>query len=151
MMDTPYAEDLNYWKTSRSDADTWLEKAERVVEGYGATVTHRAMFREHGREAMLLQFEIDGEAFRLAWPVLESKTGDERSARRQAATMLYHDAKARGLLLAVFGARFAFLAEKMLADGRTVAQLADVELDDQLPALMTTGDGPRLLATIGGE
>ena len=143
-MDLPYADTLNYWKTSKTSPDVWLEKARRVIEGLGGVVTGEAFGRDAaGRSAYMLAFEIEGHAFRIVWPVLPVRNPrDERAARIQAATMLYHDVKARCLSAAVLGARTAFFAYLVLPDGRRAAEVAAPEL-----AALT----PRLLAAPRGE
>jgi hypothetical protein len=88
----------------------------------------------------MIEFELQGERFRIAWPVLPSKKGDERAAKVQAATMLYHDVKGRSLSAQVLGARVAFFAFLLLPGNRTAAQAALPELEDAL-----RGFGSRLL------
>lgn len=133
MREYPNAEDLNYWKTSKSNPGTWLDRTEKVIEDLGGTVLLRAKGKEAGRSAFLMEFEIEGDRFRAIWPVLPSKSGDESAAERQAATMLYHDAKSRVLRCAVFGARVAFFDFLLLDDGRTAAQLTSRELLENTP------------------
>ena len=129
-MELPYAETLNYWKTGKSSPDAWIEKARRQIEKLGGVVTGEAFGRDgNGRAAYMLSFEIGGDAFRVVWPVLPVKNPrDERAARVQAATMLYHDVKARCLAAAVLGARTAFFAYLMLPDGRQAAEVGIPEL-----------------------
>lgn len=136
-MDLPYAEDINYWKTSKSTPDTWLDKAEGVIEGLGGQVSVRAKGKTNGKTAFLMEFTFNPEKFRIVWPVLPSERGDTRSAERQAATLLYHDVKARSLRASIFGNRSAFFDFLQLEDGRTVTQLSSQELIDYIPkALM---------------
>ena len=79
--------------------------------------------------------------FKLIWPVLESKYGDQLPAERQAATMMYHDVKSRGLRLAIHGPRLAFFEFLMLPSGYTVGQLEVPELVAHLPEALQ----PKLL------
>ena len=79
--------------------------------------------------------------FKLIWPVLESKYGDQLPAERQAATMMYHDIKSRGLRLAIHGPRLAFFEFLMLPSGYTVGQLEVPELVAHLPEALQ----PKLL------
>jgi hypothetical protein len=111
MTQLPYAEEVNYWKTSKSSPDAWMERTRRQIEKLGGTVLAEGSGSEPGlgRAAYMLAFEIEGEHYRVVWPVLPSKTGDEKAARRQAATLLYHDLKAKAISAAVLGARAAFL------------------------------------------
>ena len=129
------ARELSYWKTGKASPDEWLRKAARHVEDAGGEITERAIAMQYGREVVLLGFELDGDAFRLVWPVLEHESGDNQAAVRQAATMLYHDVKARCLAARVKGARWAFHAELMLPDGRMAGALTDPELMKRLPAM----------------
>jgi len=149
MTDLPYAEDINFWKTSKSSADDWMEKTKRLIVGYGGSVIAEAFGSNPstGRGAFMLTFDMDGERFKVAWPVLPSKSNDERSARKQAATLLYHDIKGRVLSLQIFGARTAFFNYLMLKDGRTVSEWSRPEIIDNLPLLFAP---PRPLFE-GGE
>lgn len=136
-MEREYAEDLPYWKTGKTDADTWIDKAEKLIEDYGGTVTHRATAREHGREVILMRFTFGADSFQSMWPVLESRTENRVAARRQAATMMHHDIKARAVRFRIFGARIAFFDFLVLPDGRPVAQVALPEIADALPKMLT--------------
>jgi hypothetical protein len=98
-----------------------------------------------GRSAIVLGFDIDGDAYRAEWPVLQSKTGDSRAAMRQAATMMFYDVKARCLSYRVLGARRSFMSWLCLPDGRTAGQVAVAE-PSLLGQLLAPG---RLLA--GGQ
>ncbi len=83
--------------------------------------------------AHVIGFSVNGDAFKLVWPVLEHEPADALAAIRQAATMLYHDVKSRCIASRVFGARWAFHAELVLPDGRTAGQLTTPELAESLP------------------
>ena len=136
------AEDLNYWRTGTSAPEVWIDKAKREINTIEPQVVGEAFGSESGRAAFMLQFQIGGEPYRVVWPVLRSRTGNERAARIQAATMLYHDVKHRVIQAKVFGARHAFFQFLVLPDGRTAATLAAPELADRLPKLLTTGGAP---------
>lgn len=142
----PRAEDLNYWKTSSSAPDTWIDKAEALIESYGGEVLARAIGRQAGQEAILLEFRFGDDRFRLVWPSLPSKyEGDDlkpafrTAARRQAATMLYHDVKARGVRFKIAGPRTAFFEFLQLPDGRAAGELAAPELARAMPKLLAAG------------
>lgn len=137
-MELPYANTLNYWKTGRSSPDAWVEKARRQIEKLGGVVTGEAFGSDgNGRSAYMLSFEIGGDAFRVVWPVLPVKNPrDERAARVQAATMLYHDVKMRCLASAVLGTRTAFFAYFLLPDGRQAAEVAAPELARLSPLML---------------
>lgn len=136
--DLPHAEDVNYWKTSKSSPDTWMERSRRQIEKLGGEVLAEGFGSEPGmgRAAYMLAFELDGERFKVVWPVLPSKTGNERAARVQAATLLYHDIKARSISSAVLGTRVAFFSFLALPDGRTAADIAAPELVRLTPTLL---------------
>jgi len=135
-----YAEDIgSYWKTShRTSPDEWLEKAKREIikakgiilgEGFGSEP-------QTGRAAYMLAFAFKDERFKLIWPILPSRTKNEKAARIQAATMLYHDVKARCMTAKVLGPRIAFFSYLMLSNGQTASQVADVELLESIPKFL---------------
>lgn len=134
-----YAEEVNYWKTSRTSPDTWLEKAKREIARAGGKVLAEGFGSDNDRAAYMLAFEFTGERFKAIWPVLPSKSGDDRAARIQAATMLYHDVKARAVSAKVLGIRAAFFSYLLLPDGRTAAEVATPELVEAMPKLLTGG------------
>jgi hypothetical protein len=129
------ATDLPYWKTGRSSPDEWLRKAKSQIEQAGGEVVESGMLMQHGREVVILGFDLNGDTFRLMWPVLEHDPSDNQAAVRQAATMLYHDVKARCVAARVKGARWAFHAELVLPDGRMAGDLSDGDLLKRLPAI----------------
>ena len=131
--ESPYAEDLNYWKTSKLAPGAWLDKTEKLIEGFGGLVQVSARGRNEGQVAFLIEFSFPPHRFKLIWPVLESKNGDQHAAERQAATMTYHDVKSRSLRLAIHGPRLAFFEFLMLPSGYTVGQLEIPELVAHLP------------------
>ena len=102
-----------------------------LMEGFGSEPTT-------GKSAFMLAFEIEGDNFKVVWPVLPSKRGNEKAARRQAATMLYHDVKAKCLSAVVLGARAAFFSYLLLPDGRTAIEATIPELTNGIPALFAT-------------
>lgn len=138
-LERPNAEDVNYWKTSRSSPDTWMDKTKRQIEQLGGQVLMEGFGNEPvtGRAAFMLAFEIGSDRFKVIWPVLSSKSGNERAARIQAATMLYHDVKAKCISAAVLGARAAFFSFLLLPDGRTTAEVSTPELMQAIPELFT--------------
>jgi hypothetical protein len=144
MTDEPiYAEDVNYWQTSKASPDRWLERAKREIRQAGGTVVGEAFAREEatGRASYLLQFQIAGDRFKMIWPVMESKAGKELAARVQAATALYHEVKAACVKAKFLGARAAFLAYLMLPDGRPAFQATAFELVEALPRLLVAPEG----------
>ncbi len=134
------AEEVNYWKTSSSAPDTWIDRAKAEIREAGGKV-HADGFGsdDSGRAAFMLEFSFGGDRFRLVWPVLTSKTKAERAARVQAATMLYHDVKAKCISAKVHGTRAAFFQYAVLSDGRTAATVAEPELLRQYPRMLKDG------------
>jgi len=143
---TLYAEDVgHYWRTSERHPDTWLDMAKKEIAAAGGTVLGMAMGTDEqsGRTAYMLAFTFGQDRFKAVWPALPSRSGNERAARVQAATMLYYDVKARCLSAKVLGTRAAFFNYLLLPDGRTTAEVAVPELSDALPRLLA---GPRALS-----
>lgn len=134
-----YAEDVNYWKTGTSAPDTWLDKTKAEIRTAGGKVLNEAFGSQEGRAAYMLEFSFGGDRFRAVWPVLSSKTKNERAARIQAATMLYHDVKAKCVSAKVHGVRAAFFQYAVLTDGRTAAQAAEPELINLYPKMLSSG------------
>jgi hypothetical protein len=91
----PYAEDLNYWKTSQLSSDDWLESTKALIVSFGGKVLREFYgSNEGGSSAFYLRFLIKDQEYQIKWPVLESKTGNNRAAKIQAATAMYHFVKA---------------------------------------------------------
>ncbi len=135
-----HAEDVNYWKTGQSSPDTWIDNAKKEITAAGGKVLSDAYGSDStGRSAYMLHFAFGEEALKAIWPVLKSKTGNVKAARIQAATMLYHDIKAKAVSAKVHGVKAAFFQYLMLPDGRTAAQVATPELINSYPRLLTSG------------
>jgi hypothetical protein len=140
MLADVYADDVNYWKTSAADPDSWMTKARREIIAAGGTVDGEAFGSQEGRAAFRLDFSFGRDHFRVIWPVLQPRSQkDLRAARVQAATMLYHDVKAKCVSAKVHGMRAAFFQYAVLPDGRTAAQVAEPDLIDMYPKLLTSG------------
>lgn len=135
-MELPYGEDMNYWKTGKSQPDKWLDNAEDIIERHGGVVTLRAKGKHGDNAAFCMDFRFDPNNFRAVWPILPSRNGDIRAAERQAATMLFYDIKSRALKIAIFGARTAFFDFLLLGDGRTAGQISNQNLLDYSPKLL---------------
>jgi hypothetical protein len=131
-----YAEKVNYWQTSRSAPGKWMDRAKTLIMQAGGDVKAEAFISNQEASHYLLSFEMDGDQFRMAWPVLASKSGNMRAARIQAATALYHEVKAACVKAKFLGSRTAFFAFLMLPDGRTAA---DIPIGD-VRGLLTSGD-----------
>jgi hypothetical protein len=137
MEELPYAENVNYWQTSQTSPDSWIDKTKKLIEEFGGKILMEAFGNEptSGHAAFMLLFEIEGDTFKVVWPVLKSQSGKEKAARIQAATLLYHDVKAKCLTAKVLGARTAFFQYWQLRDGRTASNLAAPELLRTIPSL----------------
>lgn len=135
-MKLPNAEDLPCWKSGQSSPDAWLEKTVSEIKRAKGQIRQQMWGTDAAsqREAFLILFEVAGDLFQLVWPVLPSKTGNERAARIQAATLMYHDVKAKCVTARVFGARSAFFQHYLLPDGRRASALEGDELLTALPS-----------------
>lgn len=131
-----YAEDVNYWQTSQSSADTWMEKAKKEITGIGGSILGDAYGNQGGRSAYMLEFKIGADQFKVVWPVLPSYSGRVQAAKIQAATMLYHDVKAKCVSAKVMGARTAFFSYLVLPDGRTASQASGSEIARYVPSIL---------------
>ena len=136
---TNYAEDLPYWNTGRSGPEAWLRRAEVEIERAGGKMLGSGFARDGDRAAYMIRFGLDGDTFRVVWPVLKSKdwsiseASKKRfliSSRRQAATMLYRDIKSTCVKARVLGARAAFFAHLEVDGGKVASQLAVTNLPD---------------------
>lgn len=142
-MQLPYADEVPYFKTGTTTPDTWLEKAANEIKKREGAVVMRALANDIARgqgEAYLFVFMLEGEMFRVMWPVLPVRNDkDELAARRQACTMIFHDVKARCVSADVLGARTAFLSYLLLPGGQTAADISSPELAADLTKLLTPG------------
>ena len=139
-MDLPCAEDVNYWMTSKASADTWLDKTHNMLVKHGGRVVSTIVGRKDGFAAIGFVFELDGAMFKIVWPILDTRNGEVNShaARRQAATYVWHDIKARLMNRLVWGGRKAFLAY-LMPPGSTVnlMEMNDPDIRKLLPDLST--------------
>ncbi len=144
-----YAEQINYWRTSKSSPDVWLARTRVLIAKAGGQVMAEGYGSEPqtGRGLVMIAFELGGDRFKIVWPILPTKTGDDQAARRQAATMLHHDVKSRCISAKVLGPRPAFFSYLMLPGGQTVSELGAPDLVQVLPTFL---GGPRAL-TAGEE
>ncbi len=133
-MELPFAEDIgHYWKTGQSSPDQWMEKTRKLIEGLGGEILAEGFGATSDREAFMLSFTINQDKYKVVWPVLPSKTNSKMAARRQAATLLHHDIKAKAMTSSVLGAKVAFFSYAVLPDGRTASELATPELAEAFP------------------
>ena len=140
MLPLPYAETVNYWQTSQTSPDQWMEKTCKLITELGGQVKAEGFGREpdSGRSAYMLGFQIGGDEFKIVQPVLPTKyPKGERAARIQAATFIYHDVKAKVIRIAIFGARTAFFEYLMLPNGLTAAEATSEALMRAMPELFS--------------
>lgn len=133
-----YAEDVNYWQTSRTGPDAWLDKAKKEIIRAGGQVVGSAMVSDEitGQAGFMLAFQIGEDRFKLTWPVLKPKRGSMRAAKIQSSTALYHEVKAACVKAKFLGARSAFLSYLVLGDGRTASEVSDLGLIEVLPGML---------------
>lgn len=136
----PYAEDFNYWQTGKSDPDVWIDRAKKQLTDLGAKIQAQGFGANgNGKAAYMLGFTIKEDSFKIVWPVLKSFKENDRAAKVQAATMLYHYVKAVALYVAVVGPKTALFSHYLLPDGRMAAEVATNELVAMTPQLLLTG------------
>lgn len=138
-----YAEEVNYWKTSKSGIDTWFDRIRGLINDIGGTVESEGFLTEHSQSGIMIRFNLDGQYYKLFWPALESESRDIKHERIQAITALYHEVKFLVVKWKFFGARHAFFNYLELPDGRAVAELGLPELENQLISL--SGDRPKAI------
>jgi len=137
-MDLPYAEDIgHYWQTSQSSPDMWVERAKKVIQDMGGQILADGFGSANGRAAFMIAFKFKDQPYKVVWPVLPTYSGKEGAAKRQAATLLYHDVKAKAMTASVLGFETAFFAYMLLPDGRVSSELVKPELAEAFPKLLT--------------
>lgn len=139
-----YAHELPYWKTGRSAAEVWIEKAKVEIKRAKGKVEREAFASENDKEAFLLTFAFGDDRFSIQWPVLPAKSGkdvDKRAAKVQAATMLYYDVKSRCVSARVLGVRSAFMGYLMLENGLTASQVSAADYLTLVPKVLMIADG----------
>lgn len=139
-MDLPSAEDVNYWKTSQASADSWIDRITKMLDRHGGRVVSTIIGHKNDMAAIMFVFELDSSMFKIVWPILDTRDGEVNSlaARRQAATFIWHDVKARLMNRQVWGGRKAFLAY-LLPEGSTnsLMEMSDQDITRLLPDLST--------------
>lgn len=139
-MKLPYAEDIgHYWQTSQSPPDQWMQKTRKLIEDLGGKVTAEGFGATDQTAAYMLAFELKGQRYKVVWPVLPSATGKDLAAKRQAATLLYHDIKAKAMTASVLGAEVAFFSYMLLPDGRAASEIPRPELAQSFPLQLKEG------------
>jgi hypothetical protein len=149
----PYAEDMNYWQSSKTAPDTWIEKAKAEIIRAGGKVLGEGFVSEGttGNAAYMLMFGFGLDSFKAVWPVLPTRSGKyQSSAKTQAATMLYHDVKARCVAAKVLGTRAAFFNWFVLPTGQTASEAAAPDLVRMIPRILA-GPPTGQLQIVEGE
>ena len=116
----PYAEEVNYWKTGRTAPDKKIDQVTKMITDLGGEVTSSLIGMIGGRSAILIEFAMHEDRYRVTWPILQTSKleKDTAAARIQAATFVYHDIKAKLMTYKVIGA--AALADiRLLENNRT--------------------------------
>lgn len=123
MNELPYAEEISYWKTSKASPDDWLDKIRRMINEEGGRIESQMYVAQEEQAGYILMFNLDGNRYKVAWPVLKTKTNNGLSyARVQAVTLMYHDIKNRLLSAKILGYRSAFLPFLLVPGGKTVSE-----------------------------
>lgn len=120
-----YADDISYWKTSKSSADHWMEKTKKMIVAHGGTVISDLCGTINGRSAFMINFELEDDHYRITFPCLPTRRGEELPAKIQAATLIYHEVKSRIMASLVLGNRSAFFQYILLPSGRTASEEID--------------------------
>lgn len=144
MSELPYAESVNYFGTSTTAPDSWIERTVKIIQGMGGVVTGHAFGGDPstGRAAFMIAFYHGQERFRIVWPVLPVRNSKhERAAKIQAATLLYHDVKGKLIKAKIFGMKSAFFEHWLLPDGRAVVNVAAPELYEAFAPGFLLGGG----------
>lgn len=141
----PFAEKLSYWKTSRSGADTWIERACDEITKINGRVIRSAIGEENGTTVFMIEFIIKNDTFFATWKSLEPQVKNQvnlRAAKVQAATALYHHIKDTCIAAAWMGDyRSAFLPWLKSPEGMTVGQMIPTIMEGRLlPARVQEGE-----------
>ncbi len=147
-----YAEELgHYWKTGeRRSSDDWLALIEALIAEVGGVILQSAYGKEPqvDRAAYMLTFRVGEDVFRIVQLVLQTRTkkpADEKAARIQAVTLMYHDVKARIMQIKIKGARRVFFEYLLLPDGRVAGDVGTEELMSKVPAFLSSNIRPLAL------
>ena len=135
----PAAETVNYWKSGKTDPDNKLDQVCDLIENASGKIIERGIMLQSPHEVVYLRFFLDEEEFKIIWPVLKPTDGtstNQRAARIQAVTFVYHDVKAKCMTASVLGPRVAFLPYYVTENGATTSELATPELTDAFPKLL---------------
>jgi hypothetical protein len=132
-----YAEEVNYWRTSSSSPDTWLDKTIKLIKSIGGEVDRHAIMNTKESSVIFISFSIEGDSYEITFPVLPCKKESDatlKSAKVQASTALYHSVKAKIVYAKFLGVRAAFIDNLLLSDGKPI--LTHLK-EDNLPLLQS--------------
>lgn len=134
----PAARSMNYFNSGKSAPDVMLENAINLITENGGEFLGDVYGRDAttGREAFMVHFKAAGQEYKIVWPILPHEPGDRLAAKRQAATMIFHDVKAKMVAAQVLGFRVAFFGQLLLPDGTLAANLTTDRLETILPAVV---------------
>ena len=141
-------ENLPYWKTSNSSPDTWMDRTIKLILDFDGELINQAQGMDYksGMAAFQIIFKLQCDSLKIVFPVLEpKKQSDMKSAKIQAATILYHDIKSRLVSSKILGARNVFFGNLLLENGVTAAELENPELSIKKIFSLDAGD------TVDGE
>ncbi|MEL6526016.1 MAG: hypothetical protein AAFQ07_09935 [Chloroflexota bacterium] len=134
MADRPKAYDVNYWKSSKSSPDTWVERTKDEIECIGGVILSELAGTMNGKTAFMIAFQLDDHYYKIVYEVLPiDDPKDLIAAKRQAATAMYHEVKALCVAAKFRGVKAAFNSYLVLEDGRTVAEHTEPDLIESLP------------------
>ena len=139
-MDLPYGDELPYWKTSNSSAESWVSKTIAILAKFGAKEISEGFAASGAFSSYVILFRFGAEQFRIVWPVMKYRNPeDQKSARVQAATLMYHDCKSRAVTAKALGVRTAFIGQLLLADNKTVQESATPLIAEQVKPMALIG------------
>lgn len=146
-----YAQDVNYWRTGTTSPDKWIEKTKTEIKNVGGTIDGEAYMERDGKRAYTLLFTMDGDPYRVTWPVLPLKPNnrrtpaelraDDQAAKIQATTFMFNDIKAKCMIVKVFGPQSTFLQYRVMPDGSTPNEQALLSGRVDLPTGFLIGGG----------
>jgi len=133
---TVYAEDVNYFNTSMTHPETWIERAKKEIVDIGGKVLQSGYAEQNGIAAFMLVCDIGGDTYNIKWDALPARKKNTTAlqTKRQAATLLYHDVKYKCVMAKIRGVRATFLEYLTLPGGQTMGEA--VKSVDQFKAML---------------
>lgn len=71
---TVYAEQVNYWNTSKKSPDKLLTECEKMLTDVKATILTSGILKHQGNTIVILEFALQDAHYRMEWKPLRSKT-----------------------------------------------------------------------------